>query len=86
MTDKELAAEIGDIDNYYGELEEAIRTQETPENVAGNVEYFCCPYEVAVDEAEDAEEIRRAKCAMHGDECGRCITEWLNEPYTKKDV
>ena len=86
MTDDELAAEIGDIDNYYEELAEAIRVEETPEDVACKVEYFCCPYEAAVDEEEDAEEIRRAKCALHGDVCGRCITAWLNEPYTQKNV
>lgn len=84
MTDDELAAEIGDIDNYYGELAEAIRFEETPEDVARKVEYFCCPYEAAVDEKEDAEEIRRAKCALHGDVCGRCIAAWLNEPYGKE--
>lgn len=85
MTDKELEDEIGDIDNYYGELAEAIRFEETPEDVARKVEYFCCPYEAAVDEEEDAEEIRRAKCALHGDGCGRCIAAWLNEPYGKEE-
>lgn len=85
MTDDELEAEIGDIDNYYGELAEAIRFEETPEDVARKVEFFCCPYEAAVDEEEDAEEIRRAKCALHGDVCGRCIAAWLNEPYGKEE-
>ena len=85
MTDKELEDEIGDIDNYYGELAGAIRFEETPEDVARKVEYFCCPYEAAVDEEEDAEEIRRAKCALHGDVCGRCIAAWLNEPYGKEE-
>ena len=86
MTEEELTAEIGDIDNYYGELAEAIRFEETPEDVARKVEYFCCPYEAAVDEEEDAEEIRRAKCDLYGDACGRCIAAWLDEPYTKKNV
>ncbi len=84
MSEKELTYEIGEIDNYYGELEEAIHSQETPEDVARVVSYFLCPYEAADD--EDAEEIRRAKCALHGDNCERCITAWLNEPYIKDHV
>lgn len=66
------------------ELAEAIRLEETPEGVADKVEYFCCPFEAAVDEAEDAEKLRRAKCALHGDACGRCIAAWLSEEYRKE--
>lgn len=71
MTDEKLDEELGDMDNRYNEFRQAVRDQETEEDVARVTNHFFCPHE-----GEDNE-----VCRSMDNDCERCITAWLEEPY-----